>query len=31
MKLGAFTITITEVALVVVAVFVVLAYFHGWG
>ena len=30
-KLGAFTITITEVALVIVAVFVVLAYFHGWG
>jgi hypothetical protein len=31
MKIGSLTITITEVALVVVAVFVVLAYFHGWG
>jgi len=25
------TVTIGEVALVIIAVFVVLAYFHGWG
>lgn len=31
MKLGSFTITITEIAIVVIAVFVILAYFHGWG
>jgi hypothetical protein len=33
MKIGNSTITITlaDVALVVIAVFVVLAYFHGWG
>ena len=31
MKLGSLTITITEVALVVIAVFVVLGYINGWG
>lgn len=31
MKLGTLTISIADVALVVVAVFVVLAYFNGWG
>jgi hypothetical protein len=30
-KLGTLTISIADVALVVVAVFVVLAYFNGWG
>jgi hypothetical protein len=25
------TVTVGEVALVVIAVFVVIAYFHGWG
>jgi hypothetical protein len=25
------TVTVGEVALVIIAVFVVLAYFHGWG
>jgi hypothetical protein len=31
MKLGPLAITLTEVALIVIAVFVALAYFHGWG
>ena len=31
MKLGSLTITIAEVALLVIAVFVILAYFNGWG
>jgi hypothetical protein len=31
MKVGTTTISIADVALVVIAVFVVLAYFHGWG
>jgi hypothetical protein len=30
-KLGTLTITVADVALVVIAVFVVLAYFNGWG
>jgi hypothetical protein len=30
-KLGAMTITLGEVAMVVIAVFVILAYFNGWG
>jgi hypothetical protein len=25
------TVTVGEVALVVIAIFVVIAYFHGWG
>jgi hypothetical protein len=31
MKIGTTTITIVDVALVIIAVFVVLAYFNGWG
>jgi hypothetical protein len=31
MKIGTSTVTLADVALVVIAVFVVLAYFHGWG
>jgi hypothetical protein len=31
MKTALGAITISEVALVVIAVFVVLAYFNGWG
>jgi hypothetical protein len=31
MRIGDHTITIGDVALVVIGVFVVLAYFHGWG
>jgi hypothetical protein len=31
MKIGTTVITIMDVAIVVIAVFVVLAYFHGWG
>jgi hypothetical protein len=30
-RIGNLTITINEVALAVIAVFVVLAYFNGWG
>jgi hypothetical protein len=30
MKIGNYT-TVTEVSMVVIAVFVVLAYFFGWG
>jgi hypothetical protein len=30
-KIGSSTVTLADVALVVIAVFVVLAYFHGWG
>lgn len=25
------TVTVGEVALVIIAIFVVIAYFHGWG
>jgi hypothetical protein len=31
MRFGSTSITLADVALVVIAVFVVLAYFHGWG
>jgi len=31
MRLGSLTVSIADVAFVVVAVFVVLAYFNGWG
>lgn len=31
MRLGTYTITLADVAFVVIAVFVVLAYFNGWG
>jgi hypothetical protein len=31
MKVGTATITLTDVALTVIAIFVVLAYFNGWG
>lgn len=31
MKVGTATITIADVCMAVIAVFVVLAYFHGWG
>jgi hypothetical protein len=31
MKLGSLTFTIADVAMVVIAVFVVLGYFNGWG
>jgi hypothetical protein len=31
MKVGNLTVSIADVALVVIAVFVALAYFHGWG
>jgi hypothetical protein len=30
-KIGTMTITLGEVAMVVIAVFVILAYFKGWG
>jgi hypothetical protein len=30
-KVGTATISIADVALVVIAVFIVLAYFNGWG
>jgi hypothetical protein len=30
-KLGTYTITLADVAFVIIAVFVVLAYFNGWG
>jgi hypothetical protein len=31
MKIGTTVITLADVCMVVIAVFVVLAYFHGWG
>ena len=31
MKLGSLTISIADVAIVVIAVFVVLGYINGWG
>lgn len=31
MRIGTLTITVGEVAWVVIAIFVVLAYFNGWG
>jgi len=31
MKLGPVSVTLGEAALAVIAVFVVLAYFNGWG
>lgn len=31
MKIGTLTISVADVALAVVAVFVALAYFRGWG
>jgi hypothetical protein len=31
MRIGNLTITLNEIALVVIAVFVGLAYFNGWG
>ena len=31
MKVGNITVTVGEVAMVVIAVFVVLGYFNGWG
>jgi hypothetical protein len=31
MRVGTGTITLADVALVIIAVFVVLAYFNGWG
>jgi hypothetical protein len=31
MRAGNLTITIADVCMVIIAVFVVLAYFHGWG
>jgi len=30
-KIGNITVTVSEVAFAVIAVFVVLAYFNGWG
>jgi hypothetical protein len=31
MKFGTFTITVGEIAWVIIAIFVVLGYFNGWG
>jgi hypothetical protein len=31
MRIGTVTITVGEIAWVVIAIFVVLAYFNGWG
>jgi hypothetical protein len=31
MKIGNMTVALGEIAMVVIAVFVVLAYFNGWG
>jgi hypothetical protein len=31
MRIGTLTITVGEIAMVIIAIFVVLAYFHGWG
>jgi hypothetical protein len=31
MRIGNYTITLTEIAMVVITVFIVLAYFNGWG
>jgi len=31
MKVGNITVTVGEVAMIVIAVFVVLGYFNGWG
>lgn len=31
MNVKTYTVTISDIALVVITIFVVLAYFHGWG
>lgn len=31
MKMGPLTFTLGEIALVVIAIFVILAFFNGWG
>lgn len=31
MSIGSHTVTIADVALVLIAIFVILAYFNGWG
>jgi hypothetical protein len=31
MKFGTMVVSVSDIALVVIAIFVVLAYFNGWG